>query len=218
MVYMSKIENILGDIFLVKQEMRPGWYLTALVVFGRDTIGVIDTGYENTPNDYIFPLVRDNGREISDINLIVNTHRDGDHIMGNKIIKEKTDAKIAAHNLELEAIPDVDVTLNDGDSVKIGNRLFMIIHTPGHRPGAICLYDEKDKLLITGDSVCGSREDLIRMEKKIYINSLQRLLKVDSDFMIMSHPFMPAGKNVLKGNEIQEMIQTSLDIADKLKY
>lgn len=196
--------------------MRPGWYLTVLVVFGSDKIGVIDTGYENTPNDYIFPLVRKNGRELNEIDLIVNTHRDGDHIMGNKLIKEKTDAKIAVHNLELEAIPEADITLNDGDNVRIGNRIFRIIHTPGHRPGAICLYDEKDKLLITGDSVCGNREDLIRMDKKIYIESLQTLFNVDSDIMIMSHPFMPAGKNILRGNEIQEMIQASIDVAEKL--
>ena len=213
---MSNVENVLGDIFVVKQEMRPGWYLTVLVVFGSDKIGVIDTGYENTPNDYIFPLVRKNGRELNEIDLIVNTHRDGDHIMGNKLIKEKTDAKIAVHNLELEAIPEADITLNDGDNVRIGNRIFRIIHTPGHRPGAICLYDEKDKLLITGDSVCGNREDLIRMDKKIYIESLQTLFNVDSDIMIMSHPFMPAGKNILRGNEIQEMIQASIDVAEKL--
>lgn len=213
---MSRVQNVLGDIFVITQEMRPGWYLTVFVILGTDTIGVIDTGYENTPKDHIFPLVQSNGRELDEIDLIVNTHRDGDHIMGNSIIKEKTDAKIAVHELELEAIPDADITLNDGDDVKIGNRLFKIIHTPGHRPGAICLYDEKDKLLITGDSVCGNREDLIRMDKKIYIKSLQKLLDVEADIMIMSHPFMPAGKNILKGDEIQEMIKASINIAEKL--
>jgi hypothetical protein len=42
------------------------------------------------------------------------------------------------------------------------------------------------------------------------------LLKLDVDMMIMSHPFMPAGKNILKGQEINEMIETSIEVAEKL--
>jgi hypothetical protein len=70
--------------------------------------------------------------------------------------------------------------------------------------------------LITGDSVCGERKDLIRMNKNIYIESLKKLRKVDADMMIMSHPFKPAGKNILVGYEIKDMIKASIEIAEKL--
>ena len=86
----------------------------------------------------------------------------------------------------------------------------------GHRPGAVCLFDEANKLLITADSVCGTREDLIRMGKEIYIRSLKGLLGLDVEHMIMSHPFQPAGKNILNGSEVKEMIKASIDIAEKL--
>lgn len=214
---MENVVEVYDDLFVVKQDMRPSWYCSVVVVFGKDSIGVVDTGYENTPKDYVFPLICDKGRDLDEVDLIVNTHRDGDHIKGNEALREGTGAPIIAHSLEAEAILSVDKTMEDGDVLKLGDRLFKVIHTPGHRPGAVCLLDEENKLLITGDSVCGEREDLIRMDKGIYIESLRKLLELDVDLMIMSHPFKPAGKNILKGDEIEEMIRASIGIAERLK-
>lgn len=56
-------------------------------------------------------------------------------------------------------IPPVDVLLEDG--ARIGP--FKVIHTPGHTKGSICLYSEKDSLLLSGDTLfCGGygRTDL----------------------------------------------------------
>ena len=210
------VETFSEDIFILKEDMRPGWYYSVFVVKGKDRIGVIDTGFEDTPEKLVFPWMKEAGYEIQDINLIVNTHRDGDHIRGNKVFKEKTGATVMSHELEAEAIPDVDKTFKEDDSLHIGDRVFKVIHTPGHRPGAVCLLDEKNKLLLTADSVCGTREDLIRMDKEIYISSLKGLLGLDVETMIMSHPFDPAGKNILKGSEIEDMIKSSIEIAEKL--
>ena len=54
------------------------------------------------------------------------------------------------------------------------------------------------------------------MDKGIYIDSLTKLLKLDVDLMIMSHPFKPAGKSILRGNEVGEMIRASIGIAERL--
>jgi glyoxylase-like metal-dependent hydrolase (beta-lactamase superfamily II) len=213
---MENVVEVFDDLYVVKQDMRPGWYYSVFVVLGKNNIGIIDTGFENTLMDYVFPLIQGKGRSLDEVDLIVNTHRDGDHIKGNDVFKEKTGAPIVAHSLAAEAIPSLDRTMEDGDVLKLGDRLFKVIHTPGHRPGAVCLLDEEHKVLITGDSVCGEREDLIRMDKNIYIESLRRLLELDVDLMLMSHPFKPAGKNILKGDEIGEMIRASIGIAEKL--
>ncbi len=56
-------------------------------------------------------------------------------------------------------IPPIDVLLGDG--AVIGP--FTVIHTPGHTKGSICLYSEKDDLLLSGDTLfCGGygRTDL----------------------------------------------------------
>lgn len=38
------------------------------------------------------------------------------------------------------------------ESVELGGRTLIIHHTPGHSPGSICLLDNRDKLLFTGDT------------------------------------------------------------------
>ena len=208
-------EQVTGDIFIVRQNMRPGWSCNVTLVFGKESIGVVDSGYENTPMDLVFPLIEEQGRRLDEVSLIVNTHRDGDHIRGNAVLKERTGAPIAIHELEMVAVPTADTKL--GETVKLGDRTFKVIHTPGHRPGAICLYDEKDRLLFTGDSVCGTREDLIRMDKEVYISSVRSLLKLDVELMIMSHPFGPPRKDILRGDEVKRFIEASLEIAVNLE-
>jgi glyoxylase-like metal-dependent hydrolase (beta-lactamase superfamily II) len=211
---MNDVEQVTEDLYIVRQDMRPGWYLSVLVFFGKKSIGIVDTGYENTPEDHVLPLIKEKGREPDEVTLIVNTHRDGDHVRGNTTLKEKTGAQIAVHSLEAEAVPSADLLIEDGDTLALGDRDFKVIHTPGHRPGAICLMDESHGLLVTGDSVCGEREDLIRMDKAVYVESLRRLRDAKANTMIMSHPFMPAGKNILHGHEIAEMIEASIRVAE----
>jgi len=213
---MKDIEKISDDLYLIKQSMRPGWFCGVAVILGTGKIGLVDTGFENTPIDYVFPLIRELGRRAEEIDYVVNTHRDGDHVLGNKVVKEKTSAKIAAHELEAEAVATVNIKLKDGDLVELGDRIFRVIHTPGHTPGSICLYDEKSSTLITGDSVCGERSDLIRMDKEIYMNSLKKLLELKVKVLVMSHPFKPLGKSILVGDEPRKMINASISIA-KLK-
>ncbi len=210
------VEQVYPDLYIVKQEMRLGWFCSVLIFLGKNNIGIVDTGFMETINDIIFPFILEQSRSIDEIDTVVNTHRDGDHIKGNPAIKEKTDTVFAAHRLEAEAIPETNQLLDDGDTVNLGDRSFKVIHTPGHRPGAICLYEEEKGLLITDDVVCGTREDLIRMEKETYIKSLKKLGKLNIETMIMSHPFKPAGKNILNKAEAQEMLKDSIKIAQNL--
>jgi len=211
---MKNIERIAEDLYLVKHPTENG-FVGVVVVFGTGKIGLVDTGFERTPMDYIFPFLEKMNRDCKKINYVVNTHRDGDHIWGNKAIKEKTEAKIAIHEEDAEAIETADVKLKDGDLVELGDRIFRVIHTPGHTPGSICLYDEKNLTLITGDSVCGERRDLIRMDKSIYISSLKRLLTLEIKTLVMAHPFKPLGKAVLREEEPEEMIRASIDVANQ---
>lgn len=213
---MKDVEKVADDIYFIKQPIRVGWFFGVTVILGINKIGLVDTGFENTPEDHIFPLIQELGRKPEEINYVVNTHRDGDHVLGNKVIKEKTKTKIAIHELEAEAVETFDIRLKDGDIVELGDRKFKVVHTPGHRPGSICLYDKTNRTLITGDSVCGDRADLIRMDKSIYISSLKKLSDLDVRVLVLSHPFKPLGKSILTGNEINEMMLASIGIAEKL--
>lgn len=41
--------------------------------------------------------------------------------------------------------------LEGGEKIDLGGRTIEVLHTPGHSPGHICLYDEERGFLATGD-------------------------------------------------------------------
>lgn len=51
---------------------------------------------------------------------------------------------------------DPDVWLEGGETLEIGARRWLVVHTPGHARGHICLYDEVNGLMITGDHLLPS--------------------------------------------------------------
>jgi glyoxylase-like metal-dependent hydrolase (beta-lactamase superfamily II) len=42
--------------------------------------------------------------------------------------------------------------LNEGDLLDLGDRRFAVLHTPGHSPGGLCLWDAENGLLLSGDT------------------------------------------------------------------
>jgi glyoxylase-like metal-dependent hydrolase (beta-lactamase superfamily II) len=200
---------------VLKYAHRAGTFVGITVALGQRTIGLVDTGFEATIRDQLFPFLREMGRSPDDVRFVVNTHRDRDHVQGNALLKETTPATIAIHALDADAVDPVDVTLTDGESVELGDRTFEVIHTPGHTPGSICLYHRDDHLLIVGDSLVGDRVNLIRMDKDTYINSLRRLLDLEVTRLIQSHPRPPIEKAVLTADEPRKAILANIAMAEQ---
>jgi glyoxylase-like metal-dependent hydrolase (beta-lactamase superfamily II) len=212
---MDNVERIADDLYFIKYVHREGTFVGITVILGQYTIGLVDTGFERTIVGNLFTFLREMGRSPEEIAFVVNTHRDGDHIQGNHVLKEKTKAKIAVHELDADAVEGVDVKLHDGDRVELGDRTFEVIHAPGHTPGNICLYQTEEKLLIVGDTLCGDRINLIRMDKDLYINSIKRLLDLDVNLLIQSHPRKPLEKGVLVSEEPRQMMLASISLAEQ---
>ena len=58
---------------------------------------------------------------------------------------------------------------------------FRVLHTPGHRPGCLCFYDEEDGVLFSGDTLFAGgygRLDLPEAEPQVMLASIQRLLSL----------------------------------------
>lgn len=102
------------------------------------------------------------------VEYIIATHGHPDHVCGNRAIQEATGAKIIMHAddvqffeqpevgqyfsmLGMEASPPTDIKVVEGDEIVIGEGKFQVLHTPGHTPGGMCLYNAPD--LITGDTL-----------------------------------------------------------------
>jgi glyoxylase-like metal-dependent hydrolase (beta-lactamase superfamily II) len=107
------------------------------------------------------------------VSHIISTHGHPDHTNGNARAVDMTQALVAAHPLL-----DPAVALADGDRLGVGALSLKCLHVPGHCEDHLALYEETNRILLTGDllfvgKVGGtSFDDDARLEWR----SLQRLV------------------------------------------
>jgi hydroxyacylglutathione hydrolase len=133
------------------------------------------------------------------LKFIINTHGHGDHTAGNQELRKAFNAKIVAHK---KSKINKNISVEDGDVIKIGKITISVIHTPGHTPDSICLL-VGDKLL-TGDTLfvgecgrtdlpCGSAEDM-------YNSLFNKILKLNDEIEVYpghdygAYPYSTIGK------------------------
>lgn len=70
--------------------------------------------------------------------------------------------------------------LEDGDVIDLGDRQFEVIHTPGHSPGGIALYEKATEILFSGDILYDGPliEDTYHSNADDYHASMERLLRL----------------------------------------
>lgn len=107
-------------------------------------------------------------KENLDVEYIIATHGHPDHVCGNGPIQKATGARIIMHRddaeffarpeiqqyfsmLGLAESPPADIIVEDGDTITIGEEMLQVLHTPGHTPGGICLYNPPN--CFTGDTL-----------------------------------------------------------------
>jgi glyoxylase-like metal-dependent hydrolase (beta-lactamase superfamily II) len=74
------------------------------------------------------------------LSLIVTSHQHQDHWLALDAVAKATGAPTAAHQLDSELLPVKPTrVLANGDTVKIGNLSFDVIHLQGHTPGSVAL-------------------------------------------------------------------------------
>ena len=139
--------------------------------------------------------------------LLLNTHCHIDHIPGNRFVFEKYGLLPQIHELELDILhrapmfaeffgfqcdesPEPQKFLTEGDEVKLGNTVFKVIFTPGHSPGSISFYSEKDSAIISGDVLfyrSVGRFDLPESNGKDLYNSIaNKLMKLPDNVKVYS--------------------------------
>jgi len=96
---------------------------------------------------------------------IVCTHAHDDHVRVAPELRERTGAPILLHPDDrplwelTHGGPDDpeatlwDADLSDGQELTIGDAVLRVLHTPGHAPGAVCLYVAELGCVFTGDTL-----------------------------------------------------------------
>lgn len=133
-----------------------------LVADESGACAVIDPGDEP---EKILAYAREHGLRICAVLL---THGHFDHVGGVRAIAQATACPVWMHEKDLTlrtamtvAAPYYTDFYTEGDEVAVGSLRFLVMETPGHTPGSVCLLCENT--LFTGDTLfagsCG-RTDL----------------------------------------------------------
>jgi glyoxylase-like metal-dependent hydrolase (beta-lactamase superfamily II) len=83
------------------------------------------------------------------VEQVVLTHNHSDHCALLPQVREAYHPKVFAFSPNIDG---VDCVLRDGDTIKMGDQHFEVIHTPGHSSDSICLYNQAEGVLFAGDS------------------------------------------------------------------
>lgn len=169
------------------------------VVWDEESLetAIFDAG---NPTDLIREVV---DQEKLKVKYIVLTHAHFDHIhyldkykdafSGVKVvIHEADDVMLSNPRLNASTLfgsartyENADMTVTDGDVLKLGNTEMKMISTPGHTPGGMCILVEN--MLFSGDTLFYSgfgRTDLGAGDVHDMANSIEKLYSLDGNIEV----------------------------------
>lgn len=183
------------------EQITAGFFITNAYVVGDPETKqgiVIDVPPESY--DRLLAYIQKKSLKIIGIFL---THSHFDHFADAKKLQDVLKCPIYAHREELEnletpgsdGIPfgigldpvKVDHFLEDQQTYSVGNLSFEVIETPGHTPGGVCFYFEKEKALFTGDTLfkgTHGRTDFPRCDMELLYDSLKKLAHLSGDIVV----------------------------------
>ncbi|MFQ5975308.1 MAG: MBL fold metallo-hydrolase [Candidatus Hydrothermarchaeales archaeon] len=139
------------------------------------------------------------------VDIIINTHAHVDHVGGNDFFNN---ASVYCHEFEEEEMKSgtfygtsqflgqaspkrVDHLLKNGDKIDLGETKLEVVHTPGHSPGCICLYEKDQRYLFSGDTLFTDgnvgRTDLIGGSMEDLVASLKKLKTLEFETLFPGH-------------------------------
>jgi len=151
------------------------------------------------------------GLKPSDIKLLINTHCHFDHAGGDRDFVKAAGCEVAIHELEAELLrkgdqiitlagglfgrrrlepTEVARELHESDWIDLGEFRLQVLHTPGHTSGSISLFEPKQRLLFTGDTIFSDgigRVDLPTGDAEALHTSITRLTELKAQKMYPGH-------------------------------
>ena len=222
--------EILKDLFFIERGFLNGNHF----VYRSDAPVLIDTAYIADFDETEKSIAR-LGVNLADVSLIISTHTHCDHIGGNHAIQQKSGCDIALHkigkyfidtrdewatwwryyNQEAEFF-DCARALEDDDMITLGPHDFEVIYTPGHAADGIVLYNRRDKILISSDTLW--QTDMAVMTLRVegsralfhMLESLQKIEKLEVQMVYPGHgpPFQDMHKAITRSKKrIENFLQ-----------
>ena len=167
-----------------------------VVICGEESYIVDPGGFDMTES---LNYIKENGLNLKGILL---THGHYDHIIGIPEILEYKNVPVYISERDYDFLFDSSLSLSiwldldfklseDAEVIKLkeNDEIFglKIIETPGHTHGGICYYNEKDKILISGDTIFKmnyGRTDLPTGNMGDMKKSISKLMELPGDVIV----------------------------------
>ncbi len=117
-----------------------------------------------------------------------------------------------------------DVTLKGGEVIRLEPFSFRVIWTPGHSPGHICLYEPKQKILISGDHILPTITPNVGFHPQSspsplddYLSSLDKVSKLEVNLILPGHEDIFSGLKLRIRELIRHHERRNLEILKMLE-
>ncbi|KPA52282.1 MBL fold metallo-hydrolase [Photobacterium lucens] len=131
------------------------------------------------------------------VTQLILTHGHLDHVGGTEPLAEALNVPVIGPHKDdvfwLQGLPrqsemfgfpmteafDPTQWLEDGDEIKVGNQTLQVLHTPGHTPGHVVLFNDDAKIAFVGDVLFKGgigRTDFPRGDHPTLINAIKTKL------------------------------------------
>jgi glyoxylase-like metal-dependent hydrolase (beta-lactamase superfamily II) len=108
--------------------------------------------------------------------------------------------------------------LDGGERLTVGDRTWEVVHTPGHSPGHICLWNAADRLLCSGDHLLQLVSPPVTFERGFetdpmgsYLESLDRVATLGPELVLPGHgpPFRNGARRAasISRNKLRRLTQ-----------
>jgi endoribonuclease LACTB2 len=125
---------------------------------------------------------------------IVATHHHVDHVSGVDVLTRELGLPLWAHAETAKRMKaPVARELSDGDELVLEGPLperWKVLHTPGHAPGHVCLWNEEERTVVVGDMVASVGTILVEPgdgDMQVYLAQLERLASLGAGLALPAH-------------------------------
>jgi glyoxylase-like metal-dependent hydrolase (beta-lactamase superfamily II) len=177
-----QVQRYDADTYVIRQSVKTNFEAPFLyLLFGKDRALLLDTGagglqVRPTIDGVIAGWLKAHHR--SSIPLVVaHSHSHGDHRMGDAEFKDRPDTIVVGWTPpEVAAFFRIADWPRDTAKFGLGGRTLDIIPTPGHHPSHIMVFDEKTRLLLSGDALYPGRLYFPADQFAAYRDSVDRVV------------------------------------------
>ncbi|HEV7386918.1 MAG TPA: MBL fold metallo-hydrolase [Phenylobacterium sp.] len=182
-----QVQRYDAHTYVIRQSVKTNFEAPFLyLLFGKDRVVLLDTGagglkVRSTIDGVIADWLKAHHR--TSIPLVVaHSHSHGDHRMGDVEFKERPDTVVVGWTApEVAAFFKVADWPHDIARYDLGGRVLDVIPTPGHHPSHIMVFDEKDHLLLSGDTLYPGRLYVPTDQFTAFRDSIDRVVAFTKD-------------------------------------